>query len=227
MILTLTEKIVRSSDCTSFCFAPANKIDWHAGQYMQFTLPHQNPDERGINRFFTISSAPHEGFVMITTRFAFDKSSTFKKALFSLEKGSSISALPPKGEFIINNFTEEYVLVAGGIGITPFRSIILDLEYKKELGNGSIYLLYSNRDNEIVFKDELDRVAVNFNKFKIRYIISPQRCDIGLIKIAVPDYREKIYYISGPGGLVKSVEEGLVADGISQSAINLDYFPGY
>jgi ferredoxin-NADP reductase len=227
MILTLKEKIVRSSDCTSFCFVPESKIGWRAGQYMQFTLPHQNPDERGVNRFFTISSAPHEGFVMITTRFAFDKSSTFKKALFSLEKGSSISALLPRGEFVVNDYAGDYVFIAGGIGITPFRSIILDLEYKKELDKGSIYLLYSNRNQEIVFQDELDRIAVNFSKFKVRYIISPEICDIALIKIAVPDYREKIYYLSGPPGLVKSIEEGLVADGFEQTAINLDYFPGY
>ena len=227
MILTLKEKIERSSDCSSFCFVPANEISWQAGQYMQFTLVHENPDDRGINRFFTISSAPHEGHVMITTRFAFDKSSTFKKALFSLEKGSNISALLPRGEFVVNNYGMDHVFVAGGIGITPLRSIIFDLEYKKELDKGSIYLLYSNRDQEIVFKDELDRIAVNYGKFKVRYIISPEICDAGLIKIAVPDYFEKTYYISGPPGLVKFVEEGLVADGIDQSAINLDYFPGY
>ncbi|MBM3701017.1 MAG: FAD-dependent oxidoreductase [Actinobacteria bacterium] len=227
MILTLKEKIVRSSDCTSFCFMPANDITWQAGQYMQFMLPHQNPDERGFNRFFTISSAPHEGFVMITTRFAFDKSSTFKKALFSLEKGSSISAMPPMGEFVVKDYAGDYVFIAGGIGITPFRSIVLDLEHKKALGNCSIYLLYANRDQDIVFKEELDSLAVNFGKFKVRYVISPERCDISLIKIAVPGYREKTYYISGPPGLVKSIEQDLVADGFGQTALNLDYFPGY
>jgi ferredoxin-NADP reductase len=194
---------------------------------MQFTVQHENPDDRGISRYFTISSAPFEQDIMITTRYEFEKPSTFKKALFSLEKNQEISAFPPRGEFVLSDFSKSYVFIAGGIGITPFRSILADLDYKKTIGDIEICLLYANRNDEIVFKDELDVLAGRYRSFKVRYVISPERCDMNHIKAAVPDYLDRVYYISGPPGLVKSVENELHDGGIAKTDLNLDYFPGY
>lgn len=227
MILTLTDIIERTPDCYSFCFKPAESIKWKAGQYIQYTLPHDDPDDRGIMRFFTVSSAPHEKTVMITTRYAGEKSSTFKKALFSMEKGQNISALPPRGEFVLDDFSKSYVFVAGGIGITPFRSILLDLEYRKKIEDLQIFLLYANNDEMIVFKDEFDVLANTSSSFKVRYIINPEMISLELIKVAIPFYSERTYYISGPPGMVKAVEDSLLADGIDEGQIKLDYFPGY
>ncbi len=227
MKLKFIEKIQRTSDCFSFIFKPEVDIKWQAGQYMHFSIPHNQPDDRGINRFFTISSAPFEKNIMITTRFEFEKSSTFKKALFSLEKNQIISAVGPDGEFVISEFNKSYVLIAGGIGITPYRSILLDLEFNNNLKDLEVFLLYSNRNNEIVFKDDFDRLANSYNTFKVRYIISPERLNLDLIKIAVPYYNQRIFYISGPPPLVKAVEDELVNDAISLDNIKLDYFPGY
>src|SRR4030066_1062256 len=151
MILTLFNKVPGTSDVTSFYFKPHVAVKWTAGQYMQFTLPHDNPDDRGTSRFFTISSAPFEENIMITTRFAGDASSTFKKVLLKMEIGQNIYALMPQGEFLIKDFAKSYVFIAGGIGITPFRSIIFDLDFNKQLRNMDIFLLYSNRNNDIAF----------------------------------------------------------------------------
>ncbi|MBM3704993.1 MAG: FAD-dependent oxidoreductase [Actinobacteria bacterium] len=227
MILTLIEKIQRSSDCFSFLFKPEGPVSWKAGQFMQFILEHENPDDRGTRRFFSISSAPFEANIMITTRFAGEKSSTFKKALAGLEKNDTIAALPPQGEFIVEDFSKSIVFVAGGIGITPVRSIILDLDHKKELSGMQIYLLYSNKNSEILFKDEFDLIASTSSSFKVRYIIDPEKCSIELLKVAVPYFSEKTYYISGPPGMVKAIEEGLLKESISRDNIKLDYFPGY
>ena len=147
MILTLTDKIQRSSDCFSFLFKPEKPVTWKAGQFMQFTIQHENPDDRGISRFFSISSAPYEENIMITTRISAEKSSTFKKALTGLEKNGIISAMPPQGEFTVEDFSKSIVFIAGGIGITPVRSILLDLDYKMDLPGIPVYLLYSNRNN--------------------------------------------------------------------------------
>ncbi len=227
MILTLLEKIQRTSDCYSFLFKPQATLTWKAGQFMQFSLPHENPDDRGINRFFTICSAPHEKVVMITTRYAGENSSTFKKGLLTIEKGVQITALVPQGEFTIEDVSKSYVLLAGGIGITPFRSILLDLEHKQDLNKTSVVLLYSNRSGEIVFKDEFDLLANNNPSFKVRYIIHPEMCDLNLIKVAVPHYDQKTFYISGPPAMVKAMEEGLRSDGLLEEQLKLDYFPGY
>src|SRR4030042_3362554 len=111
MILTLLNKVPRTADATSFYFKPHAPVKWEAGQYMQFTLPHDNPDDRGTSRFFTISSAPFEENIMITTRFAGDASSTFKKALLKMEYGQNISALMPRGEFVVTDFAKSYVFI--------------------------------------------------------------------------------------------------------------------
>jgi ferredoxin-NADP reductase len=164
---------------------------------------------------------------MITTRFVIEGSSSFKNALLSMETGQNISALPPKGEFVIGDLLKSYVLIAGGIGITPFRSILLDLNYRKKLQSTGIYLLYSNRNNEIVFKDEFDSLAEKNSSFKIRYIISPERCNTDLIKNTIADYIEKIYYISGPVKMVKAIEDMLASIGLTEDKMKQDYFPGY
>jgi len=129
MILNFIEKVQITADCFSFFFDSPGKVIFKAGQHMNFTLLHDNPDDRGINRYFTIASAPHEEQIMITTRIAREQSSTFKKALMSMEKGQEISALPPQGKFIIEDYSKSYVFFAGGIGITPFRSMLVDLDY--------------------------------------------------------------------------------------------------
>ena len=227
MNLILINKVSRSSDVSSFYFKPQSPITWEAGQFMYFTLPHSNPDDRGISRYFTISSAPYEENIMITTRFVSEGSSSFKNALLNMEIGQNISALPPKGEFVIGDLLKSYVLIAGGIGITPFRSILLDLNYRKKLQSTGIYLLYSNRNNEIVFKDEFDSLAEKNSSFKIRYIINPEICNADLIKSTIADYTEKIYYISGPVNMVKAIEEMLASIGLTEDKIKQDYFPGY
>jgi glycine betaine catabolism B len=227
MIITLFNKVPGTADVTTFYFKPQIPINWQAGQYMQFTLPHDNPDDRGISRFFTISSAPFEENIMITTRFSGEASSTFKKALFKMEIGQTISALMPKGEFVVKDFTKNYVFIAGGIGITPFRSILLDLDFNKQLSNMEIFLFYSNRSNDIVFKEELDNLVIKNPVLKVRYVISPEICNVELMKNTIPGFQGKIYYISGPINMVKAIEDDLNKAGIEDNRVKKDYFPGY
>lgn len=227
MILTLFNKVSRTADITSFYFKPQVPVKWEAGQFMRFTLTHDNPDDRGTSRFFTIASAPFEKNIMITTKFTGDTSSTFKKALIKMEIGQNISALLPQGEFTLKDFTKSYAFIAGGIGITPFRSILLDLDFNKQLGNMDIFLFYSNRSSDIVFKEELDSLVFRNPLLKIRYVISPEICNIELIKNTVPDFQGKFYYISGPINMVRSIEGDLSKAGIEGSRVKKDYFPGY
>lgn len=227
MILTLFDKVSRTADVTSFYFKPGNPIKWEAGQYLQYTLPHDNPDDRGVVRFFTISSAPFEEDIMLTTRFAGDASSTFKKALFKMEIGQTISASIPQGEFVIKDFLKSYVLIAGGIGITSYRSILLDLGINGQLKDMDILLVYCNKDYDIVFKEELENLVLKNPLLKIRYVINPERCNIELIRSIVPGFKEKIYYLSGPIGMVESIEVELRNEGIGDEGIKEDYFPGY
>jgi len=86
------------NDISSFYFRAPKEFKFHAGQYVQITLPHEHADSEGSTRFFTISSSPREMRVMITTR---RTKSSFKKALFSLKRGSELQCFGPMGTFIL------------------------------------------------------------------------------------------------------------------------------
>lgn len=226
MKLTLVKKIQNTFDASSFIFEPEKPIKWKAGQYLYYTLNHHGADERGVSRYFTNSAAPHEKFIMITTRLAAEEGSTFKRALQSLAIGAQIDAFPPDGDFVVDDPGAKYVFIAGGIGITPFRSILLDLGNKKEIKD--IILFYGNRNEEIVFKDELEKIAGENPGLKIKYAIEPERINAQIIKSEVPDMAERIFYISGPEKMVRAFKEMLVGElGISRKNIKTDYFPGY
>src|SRR3990167_4362886 len=91
MLLTFFEKKQETADVFSFIFKTDEPIKWRAGQYLFYTFPNDNPDNRGVTRYFTISSTPFE-------------------------------------DFIIDDLGKNYIFIAGGIGITPFRSILLQMD---------------------------------------------------------------------------------------------------
>lgn len=229
MKLRLIEKKSEINGVISFIFEPEHPINFNAGQFLKYTFDHPNPDQRGINRYFTISSSPHEGFLMLTTRFATDKGSSFKEALQNLSVGEVIDAEGPNGHFTIPNvFISEgkkLCFIAGGIGITPFRSILLDLEHKNLPIN--VTLLYANRTTEIVFKEKLDQLSQTHSTFKVKYFIDPQKIDEASLKENIPDLKKAIFYSSGPEPMVESFDKLLASLGVPKENIKNDFFPGY
>ncbi len=225
MKLTLTNKKEEIPGVVSFIFAPSEPITWKAGQFFHYTLHHRPTDNRGSDRWFTISAAPSEGFVMITTRLAADKGSSFKKTLAMLAIGDAIEISDLDGDFVVEDFTQEYVFIAGGIGITPFRSILKDLDARKLAP--VITLLYANRDQYIVYKDELESFAKNNPALKIHYVVSPDRIDVAKIKEYIPDMQKPIFYISGPEPMVENLGTSLKESGIAADHLKQDWFPGY
>ncbi len=235
MLLKLFEKKQETDDVISFKFKSDEKLSWKAGQYLFYTLPNDNPDNRGVTRYFTISSSPFENFITITTRIS-NPSSSFKKSLVNMNIGDSIEASGPDGSFVIDsdligveNSNKNYVFIAGGIGITPFRSILLDLDNKKLPIN--VQLLYANSTGNIVFKDELELLAGKNPNFKINYIISPNHIDEKILSLIVNRQSSIVnplsFYISGPSQFVRSIRELLIKEGASPENIKLDSFPGY
>lgn len=129
MKLTLTTIKPESPDVKSFIFKPSKPLIWKAGQYLHYMLHHEPTDDRGSDRWFTIASAPFEHHVMITTRLAKTKGSTFKKNLKDLKVGEAIEVSDVDGDFIVTKKNKDYVFIAGGIGITPFRSILKEMQH--------------------------------------------------------------------------------------------------
>ena len=225
MQLKLANKKTETGDINSFFFEPETRIEWVAGQFLVYRLDHKNPDIRGKQRFFIISSAPFEKHIMLTTHIYDESSSSFKKALVQMKIGSEIEAKGPDGDFILEDLNKQYVFIAGGIGITPFRAIILDLVHKNQPLN--ITLLYANKTEEFPFKEELENLSSKHSTFNIHYIVSPKHIDQTYIEQNVKDIQNKIFYVSGPEPMVESLSEMLKRMGIKEENIKQDFFPGY
>jgi ferredoxin-NADP reductase len=225
MILTFTGSKQREGDARAFIFEPQKPFDWTAGQYLHYTLKHPETDDRGDTRWFTISSAPSEGYVMITTRINAERSSSFKQALTALKPGDQIEAEGPEGDFVVEDVSRNYIFIAGGIGITPFRSILTEAAAKGQQLH--VELLYANRNQDIVFREELDALQAQNPHLKIRYVIDPERLDNQLLQERIPATDNPLIYVSGPEPMVEALTADIAKLGVSEDNIKGDYFPGY
>lgn len=224
MRFTLAKVKKESSDVWSFVFRPDNPLLWKPGQYLRYHIDDPAADDRGENRFFTISTAPFEKYPQITTRIS-PKSSSFKMKLFDLRLGQEITAFGPNGKFFIDDPNKRYVMIAGGIGITPFRSILMDLNHQKL--SVDITLLYANKTTEIVFQKELEEIAKQSLGLKIRYFIGENKLTASSLQNLSFDLKSTIFYISGPEMMMKSFVQILESLGVPPENIRHDFFPGY
>lgn len=226
MKLTLRETQQRQGKVTRFIFMPDKPVVWKPGQFVHYTLPHADTDDRGDERWFTISSAPFENDIWITTRIAGDDGSTFKRALLALKPGDIIDADDPEGDFTIDDLNRDYVFVAGGIGITPFRSILNQIHHD---GNEiRVELLYANRDEAAIpFKDELEAIEQAHEGINITYFIGDNRIDEAALKAAAAKLNNPVYYVSGPEPMTEAFQATLESLGVDEENAKFDYFPGY
>lgn len=221
----LIEKIIEAKDVVSFIFKPAEGLEWKAGQFIYYRLPHERPDNRGIVRHFTISSAPYEENIRLTTKFTENRGSSFKKMLIGLEPGDKLEMFAQEGSFTIDDTGAKYVFIAGGIGITPFRAILLDLAYKKKIND--IILFYGTGETTIVFRDLLEDVRADNPGLAIEYVFSPKKIDYKMLEQQVSDLDERLFFISGPMMMVKKIKDSVIEKGIEDHKIKTDYFSGY
>jgi ferredoxin-NADP reductase len=224
MTLTLAKKIQEAPDVTTFVFDPDEPLTWQAGQFLHYTIPQEHADDRGLERWFTISSAPFERQIHITTRHA-EKGSSFKEALFSLPIGATIEADGLEGDFVVDDPSADFVFIAGGIGITPFRSMLAQLDHEGIDIHAT--LLYANRDDNFVFKAELDAIAAKHPNVTIHYFSADERIDAKAITSRVPNLQIPTFYASGPEPMVETYEKMLADMGVPDSHLKRDFFPGY
>lgn len=224
MRLTLKERKPEVPGVESFIFEPQEPLSWKAGQFLHYVLHHDPTDDRGSDRWFTVASAPFEKHVMLTTRFTEEDGSSFKKSLKELKVGETIEIADVDGDFLVENTDAEYVFIAGGIGITPFRAILKELDHLGKKIRAT--LLYSNRDENIPYKAELDALAAGNPDFKIKYIIG-SHIDEETVRKTAPNLQKSIFYISGPEPMVNAFNEMLKRMGVPESNLKGDWFPGY
>ena len=190
---------------------------WQAGQYQTYELPKVEGEEGAKKRFFTIAAEPGEGEFHISTRVT---DSAFKQALNALQPGDTIEAHDIEGDFTWED-DSEVVLVAGGIGVTPYRSIIVERHAQGKKIPAK--LLYFGRDEYFAFRGEFDRVVEAHPELEIEYIVGePITADA--ILAHAPEAAERTTYLSGPEPMVDAIGEALTARGIT---LKQDWFPGY
>lgn len=220
--LRLLEKKHLVDNIWAFRFTPDQPLSWTPGQFIRVEITHDNPDSEGTKRWFTISSTPHDGFIQITTRIT---DTTFKQALAALETGQTIKLIEqPDGDFVWQESDKPLVLVAGGIGITPFYSM---LKARGHSGQPvSATLIYNGRTDELPFKAEFEEASQRHPEFTVHYVIGEPLTAKRLAEL-VPDINASQVYISGPESMVEALGKQLEENGITNDNLHQDFFPHY
>lgn len=215
----------------SFWFKPDAPVRYTAGQFTQIHLPHDSADQRGEKRWFTLSSSPTESLLAITTKFVKDSPSTYKQQLLDLEPGTRLALDDPMGDFVLPRSTEVPLLfIAGGMGITPMRSMIQWLHDTKQ--KRTVHLLHSvTTPDQLVFRDLMNAYDMRYTPLVHepasdwtgeRERISPNR----ILKEASA-YDRPLIYLAGPEPMVERFVAELKQAGMPQNRLVTDYFPGY
>jgi len=205
-----------SGNVRTFVFESAG-LKWVAGQSQGYVLERLGPTEDVNQRWFTIASAPSEGVIHISTRVS---QSAFKQALNSMQPGDEIQAYGLEGDFVWED-SRDTVLVAGGIGITPYRSILVERDFLGMPLNCT--LLYYNRDTQVPFQRELEELASKHSEMKLRILIGEMITPESILSHA-PEAASRVTYISGPEPMVEAVGNGLRSMNVD---VRQDWFPGY
>jgi ferredoxin-NADP reductase len=223
---------------TAFYFERPHGFEFKAGQFANLTLLDPvETDVGGSTRTLSIASAPQDKDLMVAMR---NRDTAFKRTIHALPIGSPVLFQGPFGDFTLHgNTARPAVFLAGGIGITPFHSMVREATGTRR--QHRIFLFYANRrPEEAAFLEEL-RDLQQFNPgYKLITTIthpslegtSDWRHECGhftarMLKKWVPDLRTPIFYLAGPAGGVTSMRLTLNAAGVSDDEIRTEEFAGY
>jgi ferredoxin-NADP reductase len=211
------------------------ELDYRPGQYFWVEL--LDPpfdDEKGARRHFTAVTSPSErGVVGFCTRL---RESAFKRSLAKLPVGAEVDVEPPKGSFVLPEATESpVVFVAGGIGITPFRSMLRYIA-DEQLPH-RVTLVYSNRDRpSAAFLEELEEIEGGGTDLRLVVTMTEdeswpgerRRIDADFLRDQLgDDLDDAACMVAGPPGFSKAVTAELEQAGVDPNRIASDSFSGY
>ncbi len=236
--VTLVRREEIASATWAFTLGLAGKeFPFRAGQTIDLTFP--DPpyrDASGNSRTFSLAAAPGRDQLLVATRV---RGSAFKRSLVEAREGTSFEIDGPFGSFTLPQRATSVIMLAGGIGVTPFRAIVEDaitrgLEH-------SLLLIHSNRTpEEAPFLDELQRWSRSNRRFVYRptmtqpapsleaWIGERRRVGPELLADLVPtDRNTSLYYVAGPDRFVRGAVAALASVGVDEDRIRFEEFPGY
>jgi len=221
----------------AFHFEKPTGFDFKPGQSADLTLP--NPpetDAEGNVRTFSIASAPFEDQLMFATRM---RDTAFKRSLKKMPLGTVVKMDSAMGSFTLHkNSAKPAVFLAGGIGVTPFSSIVRQADHDR--APHKLYLFYSNRRPEDApFVEVLQNLEKTNPQFRFIATMTEMRrskktwngetgrIDQEMLSKYLNELRGPIYYVAGPPALVSGMRKMLVASGVDEDNIRSDEFSGY
>jgi ferredoxin-NADP reductase/Na+-transporting NADH:ubiquinone oxidoreductase subunit NqrB len=230
----LRQKLRLAPDIADFVFTPERQFSYQAGQYVEVTLGHKHSDARGNRRYLTLASSPTEDTLRFGVKF-YPKGSSFKRALLAASDSPAVAISPPAGDFVLSKDpSQKLVFIAGGIGVTPYRSMI---KYLLDSGQRrDVAMIYAEkRAEEFVYTDIFEQAQRQLGAKMMYAVQDPPAGWQGhtgyitpeLITAEIPDYRDRLFYISGSLPMVTAVTKVLRGLGIPSRRIKTDYFSGY
>lgn len=237
MHTTLQKSELVAEGTMAFHFAKPSGFEYRAGQSIDLTL--LNPPEtdgEGNTRAFSLASAPFDRDLMIATRM---RDTAFKRVLGKASPGLEVRIDGPSGSFVLHRKAERAaVLLAGGIGITPFLSMIRQAAY--EQAAHQIYLFYSNRRPEdCPFLEVLAETAKQNPRFHLIATMTKMKdshrdwtgetgfVSKEMLRKHLPAIQGPIFYLAGPPAMVAAMRSILAAAQVDEDDIRSEEFSGY
>lgn len=226
-----------ASGIFEFDFSKPANFNFLPGQYMEWTLPQGKTDDRGNRRYFTLASSPTEDTLKLGIKVPTTDSSTFKKNLIKITASIPLMAGQLAGDFILpKDASQKLVWIAGGIGVTPFRSMAKFLIDTKQSRDIVLFYICSSAE-EFAYK-KIFTQAKNIGLQTVYVVSNPDslpknwsgevgRLNQGIISKHVPDFTSRTFYLSGPNAMVETYTDLLKTLKISPRHIITDYFPGF
>ncbi|MFZ4894588.1 FAD-dependent oxidoreductase [Plantibacter sp. Mn2098] len=230
--LERTTKLTPTS--VEYTFSATRPVAFRAGQYLELTVPHRRADVRGTRRAFSIVSPPEDGTTLRVAMRVPERASSFKRALATLPVGGTISATGVWGDFTLpRDAARPLLLIAAGIGVTPFASQLSQLHLRGEQRDVVVVYVVSD-PAELAYAAELEawgvRVFVGAAEAPAHLpvgwtYLGPGRIDHDRLLAAVPDLTSREVLISGPPSMVDGLRPALRGVGVTR--VRSDVFSGY
>jgi ferredoxin-NADP reductase len=211
-----------------FAFTPGESIDL----FLPEDFPGASDDRQ---RSFSLASAPHEDRLTIATRM---RKSAYKQPLADTAPGAKVRIVGPTGTMSLHDEPDRaIVMIAGGIGITPFISVLRS-EAEKESPR-PMALLYSNRrPADAAYLDELRELEQRLDGFRLVLTMTgmkdsdtwdgeTRRIDADMVQEAARDLPRPHYYIAGTPDMCEAMRQMLDDMGIEDDDIHSEDFTGY
>ncbi len=223
MKIKFISKTKKAHNIISYRFEKPANFNYLAGQYSEFHYSHPHPDNRGLVRWFTLSSAPEEDYLEFTTKHPdSEKSSSFKKSLQTIKKGTELDVYDSMGDFVLPMSQKtKLIFIVAGIGITPLLSIMKHLKITNQ--KRPIYIYYIARTEEMIDLESYREVVDNIFLYN-----SSKEFELKAILKLIEDnhFKDYLIYLSGPQLMVEDKATKLKST-LDRSKIILDYFDGY